>query len=207
MPSVKGLVQARAIARRETLLDATYELLANASPNDISYRDIADHAGVPLSSCYHFFGSKMELLQALFVTGSKKFWEKVFEPYPGDRFDTWEELVGLVVQRAVDYFGEHPVDRRLNLGGHIPAELKLADRLFDKAQALRLYELLDRYFEMPEIPNVEQVFFTAIELVDTVLTISEIEHERITEAAAIEAKRAQVAYLQLYIAPILKRRR
>ena len=40
------------------LIDSTEELVASISPNQLTIRDIADHAGVNHGQIHHYFGNK-----------------------------------------------------------------------------------------------------------------------------------------------------
>jgi AcrR family transcriptional regulator len=61
----KSAPQARGLLRREKILAAATALFASKPFDDISYNDLADHAGVPVGSLYHFFPSKLAICAAL----------------------------------------------------------------------------------------------------------------------------------------------
>ena len=48
------------------LIDSTEELVASISPNQLTIRDIADHAGVNHGQIHHYFGGKQGLLVATY---------------------------------------------------------------------------------------------------------------------------------------------
>ena len=48
------------------LIDSTEELVASISPNQLTIRDIADHAGVNHGQIHHYFGNKEGLLKATY---------------------------------------------------------------------------------------------------------------------------------------------
>jgi len=52
------------VARREALLDAVLEVVAQVGVDAVTHRRVADHAGLPLASTTYWFESKEHLLTA-----------------------------------------------------------------------------------------------------------------------------------------------
>ncbi|MDC0062188.1 TetR/AcrR family transcriptional regulator [Pseudomonadota bacterium] len=48
------------------LINSAAELVGSIGPNQLSIRDIADHAGVNHAQIHHYFGGKQELLEATY---------------------------------------------------------------------------------------------------------------------------------------------
>ena len=80
-----------------------------------------------------------------------------------------------------------------------PAQVRLADHVSDKAVSSILYDIFDSVFVMPELPSTVDPFFFFLELCDVPLSISVIEHGKITEAMIVEAKRVGKGYLGTYL--------
>jgi AcrR family transcriptional regulator len=78
--------------RRKLLLKATYELLCAQPVEDISFRDIAEKAGVPEGSAYHFFANRFDLFSALAEELSEQFIEAHRRKVPPSRRKTWQAL-------------------------------------------------------------------------------------------------------------------
>lgn len=59
-------IQARAAAKRDTILNATETLLSQYRPSDLTTRMIADKAAIPIGSVYRYFENIEDLLLSLF---------------------------------------------------------------------------------------------------------------------------------------------
>ena len=62
-----GYTQARGRARRKHLLNSARQILNEKNFGDVSLQEISDHAKIPISSAYHFYGNKNALFAALAV--------------------------------------------------------------------------------------------------------------------------------------------
>ena len=198
--------QKRGVARRKVLLEAARDLLSSRSLNEISYQDIADRAGIPLPSCYHFYSSKLELISALAEYLTPEYYDKVFAPYPAEEIETWQDIIEIFVQRSIEYYEVSPAARQVQLGPQTPAEVRLESQVRERKIGVRLQELVDRHFVLPEISDADRIFFNSVEIARLMVSLGQIEHGYITDISANEAFRAQIAYLQQYIPPTLKRR-
>ena len=50
----------------KALINSAAELVGSVGPNQLSIRDIADHAGVNHAQIHHYFGGKQGLLEATY---------------------------------------------------------------------------------------------------------------------------------------------
>ena len=92
------------------------------------------------------------------------------------------------------------------LGGKTPPEVGLVDRNSVRTVSTVLLELFDRSFVLPDVPNIDDVFYYFVQLTDLMLSLSVIEHGEITPAMLEESKRAGKGYLSTYLPPMLTRR-
>jgi AcrR family transcriptional regulator len=185
--------------RRKLLLKATYDLLCARPIEDISFRDIAEQAGVPEGSAYHFFANRFDVFSALAEELSDQFVEAHRRKVPPSRRKSWQALAEYLVDVGAKVYAENPPARQLLIGGKTPPEVKQADRLNDRAVGNVMYEVFSEYFELPETDEMRKAFFYFIEITDLIFTLSVIEHGEITAEMLAEAKRAGTGYLATYL--------
>ncbi len=197
---------AKGNARRELLVDASADLLQTRALDDVSLKDIADHAGVPVGSAYHFFANA----QAVYVELANRFMRKlaatIAEPYDAQAVRSWQSLFGAAVDRAAALYAANPAYRQLILGGKAPPEIKLADRLHDEQIGELMIDVISRHFEFPALGKRHDIFFYVTEIVDLLFSLSVMRSGEITAAMAEEAKTAGIAYLSVYLPEQLPRR-
>ncbi|MBW2691943.1 MAG: TetR family transcriptional regulator [Deltaproteobacteria bacterium] len=185
--------------RRKLLLKATYDLLCVRPVEDISFRDIADEAGVPEGSAYHFFANRFDVFSALAEELSDQFIEAHRRVVPPSRRKSWQALAEHLVDVGAKVYAKNPPARQLLIGGKTPPEVKQADRLNDRAVGNVMYEVFAEHFELPETDEMRKAFFYFIEITDLIFTLSVIEHGEITAGMLAEAKRAGTGYLGTYL--------
>lgn len=202
----KSAPQARGLARREKILAAATDLFGRVPFDDVSYNDLADHAGVPLGSLYHFFPSKLAVCAALAQEFGALYVLEMSKPYDAGAIHSWKNIVDQQIRRGAALVDAHPAARQIIFGGKTPPEIKMADRANDRRLAAVIEAAFNSCFLLPDIPNKQEVFYLYVEIVDLVFSLSVIEHRRITPHAIAEAARAGKAYLGTYMPEVLKRR-
>ena len=185
--------------RRRLLLKAAYELLCARPVEDVSFRDIANEAGVPEGSAYHFFANRFDVFSALAKELSDHFIEAHRRKVPPSRRKSWRALAEHLVDVGAKVYAENPPARQLLIGGKTPPEVKQADRINDRAVGHVMYEVFAEHFELPESDEMRNAFYYFIEITDLIFTLSVIEHGEITPAMLAEAKRAGIGYLSTYL--------
>jgi AcrR family transcriptional regulator len=185
--------------RRKLLLKAAYDLLCVGPVEDISFRDIADEAGVPEGSAYHFFANRFDVFSALAEELSDQFIEAHRRKVPPSRRKSWQALAEHLVDVGAKVYAANPPARQLLIGGKTPPEVKQADRLNDRAVGHVMYDVFAEHFELPETDEMRKAFFYFIEITDLIFTLSVIEHGEITAEMLAEAKRAGIGYLGTYL--------
>ena len=101
----------RGVKSRELVLDAAERVMATEGFEAATIARVVDEAGVPLSSVYHFYGSKDGLLLAVMQRGVDQFFADV--PDYDQRSGTAVEHLRLVIFDAVDALERHPNFLRL----------------------------------------------------------------------------------------------
>lgn len=207
MISGKSLPKRRASSqeRIDRILDATVTLLGQRSLSDLSIYAIAAQADIPPSSVYHFFPQLADVLAAL---AQRVFAEldAVLGVAPEDAAPSgWADLVERVEERFQQYYQSHPAARELLLGAHELAGIRQADRQHDSFLGDSLRAYLARHYQLPALPLDVDIFTLAMQAADKLLAIDHQQHGRLTAPMRREAKRMMVAYLGLYLPPILPR--
>lgn len=198
--------QARGRARRRILLDAARSELDERDIGDVTLQGIAGRANIPLSSAYHFYENKSSLFAALAAELGGELAEILADPYPGDQINTWEDIVDDFIDRGVAWCSRNRCARQLLIGGKTSPEIKLAGRINDKRLSENVERAFAVHFELPSLPNRSDKFFYFTEIVDLMLSLSQIYHGRITDEMVNEAKIASKAYLGTFLPKIVPRR-
>jgi AcrR family transcriptional regulator len=185
--------------RRKLLLKAAYDLLYVRPVEDISFRDIADEAGIPEGSAYHFFANRFDVFSALAKELSDLFVEAHQQRLSASQRKSWRALAEHLVDVGAKVYAENPPARQLLIGGKTPPEVKQADRINDRAVGNVMYEVFSEHFELPDSDEMRNAFYYFIEITDLLFTLSVIEHGEITPEMLAEAKRAGVGYLGTYL--------
>ena len=197
-------VRKRGKARREQLLKAAYDLLCEQPVEDIAFIAIANRASIPEGSAYHFFSNKYDIFAALAIELSNKFIDAHKRPFKPGQIKTWKDLADQFINRGARVYKDNPPARQLFIGGKTPPEIKLQDRVNDRAIAAAMQEIFEEYFQLPAIPNLGNILFFFIEITDLIFSLSMLEHGKITEEMIEEATRAGTAYLGVYLPEVLE---
>jgi len=199
-------VRKRGKERRKKLLQAAYELLCEQPIEQISFRSIADRAGVPEGSAYHFFANRFDVFTALANELSEEFIKAHRHPVPAANRKSWQDLANYLVDVGARVYAASPPARQLLIGGKTPPEVKQADRINDRSVGNVMFEVFSEYYPLPDSRELRDAFYYFIEITDLIFTLSVIEHGEITKPMLEEAKRAGWGYLGTYFEdiPILK---
>lgn len=189
----------RASARVESLLDATEALLRDLDPDDVGLYQIAERAGVPAGSVYHFFPTKDAAFLALARRYLDGFSGLMREPIPAGALVGWQSVIQLEQRRAMAFYNDHPAAMKLLYGGYGSAETRQASLLHSAAVARETYHGLDRLFHLPFLREPERKFEVALTILDAIWALSYARAGRITDTYADEAFDAYSAYCRLFL--------
>ena len=198
--------QARGRARRELLIGATKDLLDEQPLDTISLAEVAERAGIPTGSAYHFFPSLNSLLEALAERFAEELDAAISAPYEIADDAIWVDIFYQAVDRALAIYEASPAYRQLIISGQAPAGIKLSDRVNDELLGRLLIDVIGEHFLLPDIPRAADIFFYAVEIIDLFLTLSMMRENEISKEMVVEAKRAANAYLRVYLPSELPRR-
>jgi hypothetical protein len=126
-------------------------------------------------------------------------------PMRGADTVSWNVLVEQVEERFQQYYQSHPAARELLLGAHELVGIRQADRQHDSLLGHSLRAYIARYYQLPALPQDVDIFTLAMQAADKLLAIDHQQHGQLTAPMRLEAKRMMVAYLGLYLPPVLPR--
>jgi len=185
--------------RRQQLLDAAYELLCTQDIEDVSFRDIAEHAGIAEGSAYHHFANRFDLFTDLACHLNDEFIAEHNKPVPAAKRKTWSALAEYLVDVGARVYAKNPPARQLFIGGKAPLQVKQGERMNDRDVGDAMYRSYSRYFKIPDDDEIRNAFYYFIEITDLMFALSLLEHGKITRRMREEAKRAGVSYLGYYL--------
>ena len=103
----------RGVRSRELVLDAAERIMAEHGYEAATLNRIVEASRVPVSSVYHYFGSKDGVLLAVMERGAARFFESL--PAVTERIGTPEEHLAALVRLLRAALDEHPDFLRLVL--------------------------------------------------------------------------------------------
>ena len=189
----------RGVQRFQALVDATEALLIEHNPEDIGLYQIAERAGVPPASVYHFFPTKEAGFIALAQRYLEWFQDSIYLPVKLAGLASWQDLMAADLRSAMTYYNSHPPALKLLYGGYGGVATKQADFLMMEGLARSLYRRYEATFHMPFIREPEKKLHLALNINDAVWSYSYVRHGEITEEYYEEALSACVAYCRLFL--------
>jgi AcrR family transcriptional regulator len=185
----------RGVERRKQLLQAAYDLLCKRDIEEISFRDIAQQAGVPEGSAYHFYANRFDLFTALASNLSALFVAEYRCALPKQCTRSWRALVDHFIDTGVNVYRSNPPARQLLIGGKTPPQVKRSDRMNDREVARVMAEMFSAHFSEPANADLDTLFYHFIEITDLIFSLSVLEHGEITDDMIRHARLAGIGYL------------
>lgn len=188
----------RGIKRVHDLLDATEFLLAEKSNEDVSLAQIADHAGIPLASVYHFFPNRNAAFVALARRFNEHFYRLAIEPMNPPPA-SWQEVVATKQRNGAAFLNAHPAALRLFLGAGVSVDVRATDWAGNEAVARSRVRLLEAYFHLPYIRDFQTKIAVALAQQDGIWAFSYGRFGCITPEMVAASAEASVSYLRIYL--------
>lgn len=198
-------VYTKGAQRREALLNTTAALLVEHDLDELSLKDIAEHAGIPVGSAYHFFANAHAVYAGLAQRFMHELHTAIAAPYANKALRSWQTLFDAAIDRGAALYAANPAYRKLIIGGKAPPEIKLADRENDELIGALLLEMIGRHFEVKKTEALQRALFYAVEIVDLMFSLSVLRQGDITPAMQQEAKTAAKAYLGEYLGELQRK--
>ncbi|MEL7198895.1 MAG: TetR/AcrR family transcriptional regulator [Pseudomonadota bacterium] len=181
----------------KAILCATERLLDDHAIDDITTSMIAREAGVTRTSLYHFFPSKVDVLEAMTDAYQDDLNERVIAFFEIGRRDDYRAAWTGVASVYRDYFNTNPVAAKLLLGN---AESKQV--LLDKSQdkiAMQIADMMQAKTNLPQNPGSEArapfMFQIMTKLMMSIFSLGMRRDGKITKAIDEESNVATMAYL------------
>jgi len=187
------------VIRYAALVDAVEALLQDESPEDVGLYQIAQRAGVPPASVYHFFPTKEAAFLALAQRYLEGFARLTCEPIPAENLTSWMALTAWDLRLGVTFYNTHPPASKLFLGGFGGLETRQADREYVEAAARNAHQRLGRLFHVPFLRDPQKKFHINIQIVDAVLSMSYVSHGKVTDDYRDEALSVSIAYCRTFL--------
>lgn len=198
--------QRRGDQRRQRLLAAATTLLERQDPGELTFAAVCGVAGVPPGSARFFYRDIHELLRALLMELAKEHDAALMAQLRPRDVEDWRALVGCLIERSARFQRSHVVFAKLSISGQTLPELKRMDREADRQRATAFLALLDEYFIVPRIPDLERTTYFITETIDLAFSLSMNEAGRITPAWLELAKASATELLAYHFGGELQRR-
>ncbi|MBM5812160.1 MAG: TetR/AcrR family transcriptional regulator [Gammaproteobacteria bacterium] len=195
-----------AAVQRSRLINTARALLHSRRLTELTLSDVAARAEVPKSSAYHYFADIEDLYGHLLLILHQEVRAALAAPLVGP-FASWSEVVARLIERGVRHFGADPAAQQLLVDPAASPDLRLGVFKCDVALGEVFAQQINAHFELPAVTDRPAVFFRAVEIAGLMFCLSFVDHGRITRGMMVEASRATVAYLGLYLPAKLPRRR
>lgn len=188
----------RGVQRFEQLLDATDALLAERHVDDIGLYAIAEKAGVPPASVYHFFPTTEAAFHALAQRYLRGFMKLFAQPVESSALSNWLTLMARDQALSVGYYDDHPAAMKLFLGRYGGEETRRADIEFNRRSGRGIWLRLDAAFQMPDFEGAADKLTNMLFIQDALWAAGYAADGSVTPGCIEEARRACHAYLRLY---------
>lgn len=199
----KGITHARGRERRQLLLDAAKVLLQERRLDEVALPDVASAADIPKSSAYHFFADLNALYAELAANLDAELNIVLAEPI--DAVPEWKDIVQTIIGRAATYFRANRSAQQLMFGPTTPPDIKRSSRSADLRHGAVLTDQIRLQFQLSDFPDTDKIFFRSVEIIDLMFGLSLLEYDELRDEMIEEAYRAAVAYLSIYLPPLLPR--
>lgn len=184
----------RGLVRYAALVDATEMLLQTERPDEIGLYRIAEQAGVPPASVYHFFPTKEAAFTALANRMADRLMEAHRAPIRARELQTWQSMFRIDAGRARDFYNSHPAALKIFYGGYGGVDARRVDESVARRLSRAIYRRMDMIYHMPFIRDPAMKFACRLAILDSIWAISVQLHGEITEEYHNEALIACTAY-------------
>lgn len=196
----------RGVERVNLLLDATERLLETHADEDISLAQIAEEAGVPLPSVYHFFPNRNAAFEALALRFNEEIYRRSIEPLTDPEPQSWQELLDMKHARAAAFQNSRPAALRLFLGAGVSVAIRNADFSGNARIARSRARFFEAYFHMPVIENFPLKLEMAAAANEGIWSLSYGRYGYISDAFRREGTATAIAFLRRYLPEVLPRK-
>ena len=199
-------IRRRGVERFELLLDAAAGLIGECPDAEISLANIADRAGVPLASLYHFFPNR----NAAFVALAQRYHRRIhaLPMFPaGTTPQRWQDVFAFRIRNSARFLNDNPAALRLFMGAGVSAEVRNTDVAGNDRLADARAEYLRHTFALAPMPDLARRIAIALAIIDGIWAYSYAKHRHIAGDYVEEAIGTTLVYLRCYLPEVLEHRR
>lgn len=196
----------RGLVRYTALVDATETLLQSESPDEVGLYRIAEQAGVPPASVYHFFPTKEAAFTALANRMADRLMEVHRAPIRARDLQSWQDLFRVDTGRARDFYNSHPAALKIFYGGYGGVDARRVDESVAQRLAGAVYRRMDQIYHMPFIRDPARKFACRLAILDAIWAVSVQLHGHITGDYYEEAIIACTAYSRHILPEVIELR-
>lgn len=191
-------LQIRGMERRERLVAAATTLFGQHPIEDVTLTLLAQRAGIPIGSTYHFYPKFNELFATMVGAWHAEPHSLLSQPYIGDASASSQAIVDTSIKRVTTFYNQRPDGRQLILSDKSSPDIKHADRSYDQAIGQLMIKLFRKNFELPDFRGRVDVLY-GVKIDDLFFMLSNIRHGTIAEEFFTETQRALVNCLRNYL--------
>jgi AcrR family transcriptional regulator len=196
--------QRRSQERVEAILDAAERLLSESEPGDISIYTLAEEAGMPPPSIYHFFPDSQHVFGAL----AERYFDKVSRnlgPIP-DELRTWQDVMEYRFAGTRHFYNGNIAARKVILGSGNSWSIRARDFELVQDMARGGVAEIAHYFILPVIPGMIDRMTETIAMNDGIWAIHNHRYGYLPDEQEEYARRARIAHMRTYLPEYLVRR-
>ncbi|MGI5492136.1 TetR/AcrR family transcriptional regulator [Microtetraspora malaysiensis] len=201
--------QRRSLERVERMLDECALLLDEVGYEQLTTKEVARRAEVPIGTFYQFFPDKQGLVRALALRNLDAFLDRLAARVAGIALRDWTEAVDLFIdefvamKRTTPGFGVVDFGEILTTPGGpaLPETRRMLDRVLENnvIVADRLRSLTIELLGAPRSEGLGRVFIVAVEAADAVLKLAFRAHPQGDPDLIAECKRLVRRYLSEHL--------
>jgi AcrR family transcriptional regulator len=182
------------------LLDAADQIARERGLDALSLPAVAALAGASPSSLYHFFPS----LDALYLALLKRYntlQDQGFEAFlaASAPASDWRVTTSEILAAGRAFHDAHPVYSQLLRRAAASGALRRADDANMARLGLRFAQVLEARFLLPPIPHLATRLGAAAAIADCLWAFLPDDHEKISDFAFEESRKAVIGYLSNYL--------
>ncbi|MBO6527552.1 TetR/AcrR family transcriptional regulator [Erythrobacter sp.] len=190
----------------ETLLGAVEKVLETKSARSLSIYDIAEAAGVPPASVYHFFPSPVAAVVALSEVFLEEVQTLLLEQIEAEAVREWRDLARIQSERMKQFYDSNRVARNVLAGVDYLFPVRQLDLAGNKRLAQIMLEQFAEHFVLPERDDLIEKFEVMVTIHSAITALSIVQYGEFTAKLEDDAYRASVNFLEDYVPRNLPRK-
>lgn len=191
--------RANGVARYNLLVNAVKKLIETEGVEGVTIQAVANQAGVPMPSVYHFFPNPRAACIAAAETFLNELYELLEVPPEEAIVGTPDAYLKNLETRAITYYNNNAVARRLMLGAECGWRIRQIDLENNRKGAMAIMADVEKRFGTPGSEEFLGALTIGITIVDSIWGLSVAHHDEITDYYRNEAHDVLFSYLGKFI--------